>query len=106
LRWPCVPPIIACRGLRTDERHYSIAMAGEKTKPAVGVWLVAWWAAEGREIERGRALRLQRLEVAGRDDPFAAIIRAKADKRTGASGLASCGTLQRTSRIPSLFNNS
>jgi hypothetical protein len=50
--------------------------------------LVAWWTAEGREVERARqALRLQRLEVSDREDPFAAIIRctadsAKADKRT------------------------
>jgi hypothetical protein len=49
--------------------------------------LVAWWTAEGREIDRARrALRLQRLEISGREDPFAAIIRctadpAKADKR-------------------------
>src|SRR5271163_1118833 len=51
--------------------------------------LVAWWTAEGREVDRARrALRLQRLEVTGREDPFGAIIRctadpAKADKRTG-----------------------
>jgi hypothetical protein len=50
--------------------------------------LVAWWAAEGREVDRARqALRLQRLEVSGREDPFAAVIRCtadpdKADKRT------------------------
>jgi hypothetical protein len=50
--------------------------------------LVAWWTAEGREVDRARrALRLCRLEVSGRDDPFAAIIRCtadpvKADKRT------------------------
>jgi hypothetical protein len=50
--------------------------------------LVAWWAAEGREVDRvRRALRSQRLEVSDREDPFAAIIRstadpAKADKRT------------------------
>jgi len=50
--------------------------------------LVAWWAAEGREVDRARrALRLQRLDVSGREDPFAAIIRstadpAKDDKRT------------------------
>jgi hypothetical protein len=50
--------------------------------------LVCWWVAEGREIDRARrALRLQRLEVSDREDPFAAIIRctadpAKADKRT------------------------
>jgi hypothetical protein len=42
----------------------------------------------GREIDRARrALRLQRLEVSEREDPFAAVIRctadpAKADKRT------------------------
>jgi hypothetical protein len=50
--------------------------------------LVAWWTAVGRETDRGRrALRLQRLKVSDREDPFAAIIRctadpAKADKRT------------------------
>jgi hypothetical protein len=50
--------------------------------------LVAWWAAEGRDLERARrALRLCRLELSQREDPFAAIIRctadpAKADKRT------------------------
>jgi hypothetical protein len=50
--------------------------------------LVAWWTAEGRETDRARrALRLQRLKVSDREDPFAAIIRctadpAKADKRT------------------------
>jgi hypothetical protein len=50
--------------------------------------LVAWWTAEGRAADRARrALRLQRLDVSGREDPFAAIIRctadtAKADKRT------------------------
>jgi hypothetical protein len=50
--------------------------------------LVIWWTAEGREIDRARrALRLCRLKVSDREDPFAAIIRctadpAKADKRT------------------------
>jgi hypothetical protein len=50
--------------------------------------LMAWWTAEGQEVERARrALRLQRLEVTDREDPFAAIIRctadpAKVDKRT------------------------
>jgi hypothetical protein len=50
--------------------------------------LVAWWTAEGREIDRAcRALCLQRLKVSDREDPFGAIIRctadpAKADKRT------------------------
>jgi len=50
--------------------------------------LVAWWTAEGREIDRARrALSLCRLKVSDREDPFAAIIRctaepAKADKRT------------------------
>jgi hypothetical protein len=50
--------------------------------------LVAWWAAEGREVERARrALRLQRLEMSDREEPFAAVIRctadpARADKRT------------------------
>jgi hypothetical protein len=50
--------------------------------------LVAWWAAEGRDLDRARrALRLQRLDVSEREGPFAAIIRctadpAKADKRT------------------------
>jgi hypothetical protein len=50
--------------------------------------LVAWWAAEGRDLDRARrALRLRRLEVSDREDPFAAVIRCtadpvKADKRT------------------------
>jgi hypothetical protein len=50
--------------------------------------LVAWWTADGREINRARrALRLRGLEVSEREDPFAAIIRSttdpgKADKRT------------------------
>jgi hypothetical protein len=50
--------------------------------------LVAWWIAEGRAIDRvRRALRLQRLNVSDREDPFAADIRCtaapeKADKRT------------------------
>jgi hypothetical protein len=49
---------------------------------------VAWWAAEGREVERARrALRVQRLKVSDWEDPFASVIRctadpAKADKRT------------------------
>jgi hypothetical protein len=49
---------------------------------------VAWWTAEGRETDRARrALRLQRSEIFGREDPFAAIIRctadpARAEKRT------------------------
>jgi hypothetical protein len=50
--------------------------------------LVAWWTAEGQEVDRARrALCLRRLEVSKREDPFAAIIRctadpAKTDKRT------------------------
>jgi hypothetical protein len=50
--------------------------------------LVAWWTAEGREVDRARrALRLGRLKVSEREDPFAAVIRctadpAKTDKRT------------------------
>jgi hypothetical protein len=50
--------------------------------------LMVWWTAEGREIDRARrALRLQKLEVTDREDPFASVIRAtadeaKADKRT------------------------
>jgi hypothetical protein len=57
--------------------------------------LVAWWAADGRDVDRARrALRLQRLAVSDREDPFAAIIRCttdpvKTDKRTRASGPAS-----------------
>jgi hypothetical protein len=49
---------------------------------------MAWWTAEDREIDQARrALRLQRLKVSDREDPFAAAIRctadpAKADKRT------------------------
>jgi hypothetical protein len=42
--------------------------------------LVAWWTADGHEIDRVRgALRLRRLEVSEREDPFAAVIRCTAD---------------------------
>jgi hypothetical protein len=42
--------------------------------------LVAWWAAEGKDIDRARrALRSQRLAVSDREDPFPAIIRCTAD---------------------------
>jgi hypothetical protein len=64
---------------------------------------VAWWTAEGRDIDRARwALRLQRLEVVDREDPFAAIIRctadpAKADKRSRSRGAGFCATRPRTS---------
>jgi hypothetical protein len=50
--------------------------------------LVAWWAADKKEVNRARqAVCLQRLKVSEREDPFAAVIRctadpAKADKRT------------------------
>jgi hypothetical protein len=50
--------------------------------------LVAVWAAEGQEVDlANRSLRLCRLEISNREDPFAAVIRctadpAKADKRT------------------------
>ena len=50
--------------------------------------LVAWWTADGREIDRARrAPRLRCLHASDREDPFAAVIRctadpAKADKRT------------------------
>jgi hypothetical protein len=38
--------------------------------------LVAVWTAEGREFDRARrALRLGRLKISEREDPFAAIIR-------------------------------
>jgi hypothetical protein len=44
--------------------------------------LVAWWAAEGCEIDRAsQALRLQRLDAFACQDPFAAIIRCTADPR-------------------------
>ena len=37
--------------------------------------LVAWWAAEGREVDRScRALGLRGVEPSTREDPFAAII--------------------------------
>ena len=42
--------------------------------------LVIWWAAEGKDVVRSRrALRLQRLEVSDREDPFGAVIRCTAD---------------------------
>ena len=50
--------------------------------------LVAWWAAEGRALERAhKALRLQSMCPFDGEEPFAAVIRctadpAKVDKRT------------------------
>jgi hypothetical protein len=50
--------------------------------------LVAWWAAEGRAVSRGRwALKLQGMDVQNADEPFASIVlatadREKVDKRT------------------------
>jgi hypothetical protein len=50
--------------------------------------LVAWWAAEGRALERAhKALRLQRICPFAGEEQFAAVIRctvepAKVDKRT------------------------
>jgi hypothetical protein len=42
--------------------------------------LVAWWTADGREVDRARrALRLCRLDGSEREDAFAAIIRCTAD---------------------------
>jgi hypothetical protein len=52
--------------------------------------LVAVWAAEGREVVRARrALRLQRLKVSDREDPFAAVIRCTADPAIGAGSAPS-----------------
>jgi hypothetical protein len=56
--------------------------------------LIAWWAAEGREVHRARrALRLQRLEVSDREDPFGAVIRCTADpaKATSEPGVSGRG---------------
>jgi hypothetical protein len=50
--------------------------------------LVAWWAAEGRALDRARwALRLQNIWPSDHDEPFAAVIvctsdPAKVDRRT------------------------
>jgi hypothetical protein len=69
--------------------------------------LVAWWIAEGRAIDRvRRALRLQRLNVSDREDPFAAVIRCtaapgKAGKRTRSKWsrlIAVCGDVRAGSR--------
>jgi hypothetical protein len=46
----------------------------------MSVGLTQVWAAEGQEIDRARrALRLCRLEISDREDPFASIIRCTAD---------------------------
>src|SRR6202140_5789105 len=75
----------------TDGRRaaFSIAFSScwRATPPAV-FDLVAWWAAEGRALERAhKALRLQRICPFAGEEPFAAVIRctvepAKVDKRT------------------------
>jgi hypothetical protein len=60
--------------------------------------LVAWWTAEGREVDRvRRALRSQRLEVSDREDAFARSsgappTRPRPTNERGASGAGSCGT--------------
>jgi hypothetical protein len=42
--------------------------------------LVAWWTAEGHEVQRAyRALWLRWLPISEREDPFAAVIRCTAD---------------------------
>ena len=54
--------------------------------------LVAWWMAEGREIDRARrALRLQRLEMSDREDAFAAVIRSRPTRRKPTNGLGASG---------------
>ena len=94
---PKVPIPYSSAGLRQDLERLRNAWAdcqATRDRNAVYVYLsavydlVAVWAAEGREVVRARrALRLQRLKVSDREDPFAAVIRctgdpAKADKRT------------------------
>ena len=46
--------------------------------------LVTWWAADGQDVVRAqRAVRLSGLDVVGREDPFAAVIRCTADAGKG-----------------------
>jgi hypothetical protein len=89
-KWGSLWGINAVRGLRDA---WADCQADRSRDPIYGYLtavyaLVAWWTAEGQEIDRARlALRLQRLEVSEREDPFAAVIRctsdpAKADNRT------------------------
>ena len=74
--------------------------------------LVAWWTAEGHEIDRARrALRTRLLKVSEREDPFAAVIRCtaalpKPTSEPGANGLGPCATLPPTSPILSRWINS
>ena len=94
----CLPPAAFARlaAERRNARLRGVWEAPSQPGPQRDLWvltavhgLVAWWAADGRDVEARarRALRLQRLAVSDREDPFAAIIRcttdpAKADKRT------------------------
>jgi hypothetical protein len=49
--------------------------------------LVAWWTSEGRDVDRARrALRLQRLNVSEREDPFAASFGARPTRPRLTSG--------------------
>jgi hypothetical protein len=97
-RWPEQQPVpYSSEALRQDLERVGNAWAdcqANRDRDAIYAYLsavyalVAWWSAEGREIDRARwALRLQRLEVFHREDPFGAVIRCtadpvKVDKRT------------------------
>jgi hypothetical protein len=96
-RSPRVPIPYSLAALRQDLRRVRdvwVDCQASRDRNAIYAYLnavyglVAWWAAEGQEIDRARrALCFRRLEVSAREDPFASIIRctadpAKADKRT------------------------
>ena len=96
-RLPVPPPPTRPRALRQDlHRVRSVWLKCQASRSRNAIYrylnavygLVAWWSAEGREIDRARrALCLMRLDPASCRDPFAAIILctadpAKADKRT------------------------
>jgi hypothetical protein len=78
-----------------------VARAQQAGMPVIGIL-----AAEGREIDRARrALRLQRLKVFDREDPFAASfgaprIQQKPTSILGANGPGSCATQACTRQIP------
>jgi hypothetical protein len=88
-RSPRVPIPYSSEALRQDLRRVRdvwVDCQASRDRNAIYAYLnavyglVAWWAAEGQEIDRARrALCFQRLEVSAREDPFASIIRCTAD---------------------------
>jgi hypothetical protein len=130
---PSIFPSFQSRPSPKDAIPYSSAAPRQDLERLRGVWddcqasrdrnaiygylsavydLVAWWTAEGRDLDRARrALRLQRLEVLiektrSPRSSVAPPTRPRPTGEPGASGRGSCSTRQRTSRTRSRWSSS